>query len=200
MAKRVKELLVRMEVTGEAIRDFKLNKEDIILLNNGEGYKKYALIPVSENVYRIYMQPQWKEAQKNARDSHCMVKSEKTGKLIRCEGGRKCETCKKRIEYGFRKDFGGSTFSYDMLIEDGLEIEDENSFEDTIINRQVIKELIKYAYKIKPIYGEILELMYELGGDPPASEIVKRLKEDIKARRGADLVKEAKELAREFLS
>lgn len=190
-----------MEVTDGAIKDFKIKEEDIIMLRNGEGYRKYALVPVSDEIYRAYSQPQWRESQKNARDSHCMVKSEKTGKLIRCEGGRKCETCGKRNEHFYRQDFGGSTFSFDMLIEDGLELEDENSFEDTIINRKVIQELIEYAYQVREEYGDILKTMRELGGDPKATEVIKALnvKENHK-RRYYNLIKEALELAKDFLS
>lgn len=189
---------IRMEVTDEAIRDFKINKKDIIWLHNGEGYKKYALVPVNDDVYTAYMRLQWREAQKNARSKHCMVKSKKTGKLVRCEGGKKCESCEMRKEHQYRKDFGITILSYEGMLDDGVDVENPNAFEDDIINRKVIQEVIDYASKIKPEYGEILRIMYELGGEPTDTQIVERLMGK-KSRKGFYLVKEAKEVAKNFL-
>ena len=115
-----------------------------------------------------------REAQQKARESRCMVRSSKTGRLIRCEGN--CDQCpgflngdiikeknrpasteyivEKNLE-AHRGDFGAScgTRSMDSPLVTGMENE--------VLDRSMLDALIEKAATLSPKHGEIFKLLVD---------------------------------------
>ena len=91
-------------------------------------------VAVSEDVYRAYKQPLWREHKRIERSQKCDL-----GKK-RCD--KKCDTCPYSKE--------GAPLSLDTMFEDGLDVSDGNNLEDVV----ELKETIKAENKIlkdKPV-------------------------------------------------
>jgi len=84
-------------------------------------------VAVSEDVYRAYKQPLWREHKRIERSQKCDL-----GKK-RCD--KKCDTCPYSKE--------GAPLSLDTMFEDGLDVSDGNNLEDVVELKETIKELYK---------------------------------------------------------
>ena len=73
MTKKAK--IVELEVTDEIIRDFGINPKEVRVLKHGNRFVKCILIETSEEVYKAYMQPKWREDKRRYRRSQEEINS-----------------------------------------------------------------------------------------------------------------------------
>ena len=62
-----KQHYIPMEVTAETIKDFGINPADVVWTRIGNKPKKVIMIPVSEEQYKAYMRPLWREDKRQQR-------------------------------------------------------------------------------------------------------------------------------------
>lgn len=62
-----KQYYIPMEVTAETIKDFGINPADVVWSRIGNKPKKVIMIPVSEEQYKVYMRPLWREDKRQQR-------------------------------------------------------------------------------------------------------------------------------------
>lgn len=152
-----KQYQIPMKVTNETIRDFEINPEDITWRRIGNRKCRVVLENATEDVYRAYMEPDWTESKREERDGRCMVKG-KSGRLIRCPESNSCEKCERSSEVCRERN---KTASLSFLVDEGAEPAAEGSFEDDIIYKILLEELIAMLNETNPVYGKIFLLLYE---------------------------------------
>lgn len=148
---------IPMKVTNETIRDFEIKPEDITWRRIGNRKCRVVLENATEDVYRAYMEPDWTESKREERDGRCMVKG-KSGRLIRCPESNSCEKCERSSEVCRERN---KTASLSFLVDEGAEPAAEGSFEDDIIYKILLEELIAMLNETNPVYGKIFLLLYE---------------------------------------
>lgn len=158
------------------------------------GDKMFMCLPVEvdDEVYQAYLQDEWKERQRTLRKTRCMIPSPKTGKLIRCEGGKKCEECKWATSLDVNA--WGGDLSYDGFV-------DENDYEPaapTSLDEDalLLQDLCEYASKLNKYYGRILEMLAKEGLEN--KEIKERL--GLSKTQTNKLIREAKAVAEAYLT
>lgn len=62
-----KQHYIPMEVTSETIKDFGINPADVVWSRIGNKPKKVIMVPVSEEQYKEYMRPLWREDKRQQR-------------------------------------------------------------------------------------------------------------------------------------
>lgn len=62
-----KQYYIPMEVTPETVKDFGINPADVVWTRIGNKPKKVIMIPVSEEQYKAYMRPFWREDKRQQR-------------------------------------------------------------------------------------------------------------------------------------
>ena len=62
-----KQHYIPMEVTAETIKDFGINLEDVVWTRIGNKPKKVVMIPATEEQYKAYMRPLWREDRRQQR-------------------------------------------------------------------------------------------------------------------------------------
>lgn len=62
-----KQHYIPMEVTAETIKDFGINPADVVWTRIGNKPKKVVMIPVTEEQYKTYMRPLWREDKRQQR-------------------------------------------------------------------------------------------------------------------------------------
>lgn len=62
-----KQYYIPMEVTAETIKDFGINPADVVWSRIGNKPKRVIMIPVSEEQYKAYMRPLWREDKRQQR-------------------------------------------------------------------------------------------------------------------------------------
>ena len=62
-----KQYYIPMEVTAETIKDFCINPADVTWTRIGNKPKKVIMIPVTEEQYKAYMRPLWREDKRQQR-------------------------------------------------------------------------------------------------------------------------------------
>lgn len=62
-----KQHYIPMEVTAETIKDFGINPAAVVWSRIGNKPKKVIMVPVSEEQYREYMRPLWREDKRQQR-------------------------------------------------------------------------------------------------------------------------------------
>jgi RNA polymerase sigma factor (sigma-70 family) len=62
-----KQYYIPMEVTAKTIKDFCINPADVVWSRIGNKPKKVIMVPVSEEQYREYMRPLWREDKRQQR-------------------------------------------------------------------------------------------------------------------------------------
>ena len=128
--------------------------------------------PVGSN--REYWNGVRREMQQEARESRCMVRSPKTGRLIRCE--KNCDQCPGFLNGDIIKEKNCSA-STEYIVEKNLEAQHGdfgNSYarrsidsplvdymEDDILDRVVLDALIEKAATLSPKHGEIFKLLLD---------------------------------------
>ena len=115
-----------------------------------------------------------REAQQKARESRCMVRSPKTGRLIRCESN--CDQCPGFLNGDIIKEKNRPA-STEYIAEKNLEAQHGdfgnsyarrsidsplvNYMEDDILDRVVLDALIEKAATLSPKHGEIFKLLFD---------------------------------------
>lgn len=177
-------------ITKEAAADFGV-AEKVKPMKVADKLHQCCPVEVNDDVYRAYMKPEWNERQRYLRNNRCMVPSTSTGKLIRCAGGSKCETCKWATSLD-HKACGGE-LSYDGFIDDyGYEPGRPTSLETDAL---LLQDLCEYASKLNKYYGRILRMRAEEGLEN--KEIRERL--GLSKTQTDKLIREAKAVAEEYL-
>ena len=64
-----KQHYIPMEVTAETIKDFGINPADVVWTRIGNKPKKVVMIPVTEEQYKSYMRPLWREDKRQQRQA-----------------------------------------------------------------------------------------------------------------------------------
>ena len=62
-----KQHYIPMEVTAETIKDFGINPADVVWTRIGNRKARVIMIPVSEEQYKAYMRPLWREDKRQQR-------------------------------------------------------------------------------------------------------------------------------------
>ena len=166
-----------------------------------KAYKCYKTQgPVGSN--REYWNMVRREAQQEVRESRCMVRSPKTGRLIRCEGN--CDQCPGFLNGDIIKEKNRPA-STEHIAEKNLEAQHGdfgNSYarrsidsslvdymEDDILDRVVLDALIEKAATLSPKHGEIFKSLFD-------GEIQQAIADELgmKQRTVSDKVKAIREL------
>ena len=109
------------------------------------------LVPADDEQYRKYIRSEWNEEKSVERQRRCMVKSPKTGKLVKCK--ERCEKCKRM------KD--GQPISLDGLYEETeYEVSDDNQSLRNIDAEILFRQLLELLEKQAPELARIFEEMY----------------------------------------
>ena len=180
MAKQSKteDLFVIMEPGFESICGFEpanvvMYKPYYAKGTKAKAYKCYKTQgPVGSN--REYWNGVRREMQQEAREKRCMVRSSKTGRLIRCEGN--CDQCPGFLNGDIIKEKNRPA-STEYIVEKNLEAQHgdfDNSYarrsidsplvnymEDDILDRVVLDALIEKAATLSPKHGEIFKSLFD---------------------------------------
>lgn len=62
-----KQHYIPMEVTAETIKDFGINPADVVWKRIGNRKKRVIMIPATEEQYKAYMRPPWREDKRQQR-------------------------------------------------------------------------------------------------------------------------------------
>ena len=109
------------------------------------------LVPADDEQYRKYIRSEWNEEKSVERQRRCMVRSPKTGKLIKCKGS--CEKCDRM------KD--GLPLSLDSFYEETeFELPDERQSTRNIDAELLFEQLLALLEKQAPELAHIFEEMY----------------------------------------
>ena len=153
-----KQYFIPMEVTKETIEDYGLDPKDIVWKLIGNEKKRVYMVPATKEQYQNYMRDQWKAQKRKVRETRCKIPG-KNGKLIRCPDSRKCEEC-ERYHNVVKEE--NKPASLDALAEMGAEPAAEDSGMSDVEVKKTLDWLIDYLNAIKPEYGRIFKLMYDL--------------------------------------
>ena len=156
MANQSKKYAIPMEVTEETITDFGIDRKEVKAVKMRGRKIKCIFVPSTKEQYLAYMQPLEAEWKQDEREGRCRIKG-KSGKLVRCPESNKCENC----PYGNTvvKEINKPA-SMEYLTEKNLEPSYDN-FEDGVLYDVILKSLIQRLASIKPVYGEIFQMMYD---------------------------------------
>ena len=111
------------------------------------------LVPADdEDQYRMLIHTMWNEEKGTERQRRCMVKSEKTGKLIKCKGC--CEKC------DHMKD--GQPLSLDLFDDEyDLEVPDPRQSISNLDTEYLFEQLLEMLDKQAPELAVIFKELYE---------------------------------------
>ena len=104
-------------------------------------------VSVTEEVYRAYKGPLWKEHKRQERERRCFLGTH------RCMAN--CEECPK---YHAWMDTYGDPYSIEKMDADGLEIQDDYSLEDEVIHRMLNEALHNAVDELPQVDREIIIL------------------------------------------
>lgn len=100
------------------------------------------IVPVSEEIYREFVRPKWRESKKRKRSHHCRLQNGK-----RCYGD--CNTCKYAP---------AESFSFEKILEEGIPVDELNKgvmlphtdgdILDKILHDHLITEMLKLIDKL----------------------------------------------------
>ena len=109
------------------------------------------LVPADDELYREYTRSVWNEEKNTERRRRCMVRSTKTGRLVRCKG--RCEKCDRM------KD--GRPLSTDELKEKNeFELPDKSQSIQDIEMQVLFEQLLALLEKQAPELAHIFAEMY----------------------------------------
>ena len=180
MAKQSKteELFVIMEPGFESVCGF--DPANVVMYRpyyakgtKAKAYKCYKTQgPVGSN--REYWNGVRREMQQEARESRCMVRSPKTGRLIRCESN--CDQCPGFLNGDIIKEKNRPA-STEYIVEKNLEAHRGEfgdscgkrsidsplvtGMEDEVLDRIMLDVLIEKAATLSPKHGEIFKLLFD---------------------------------------
>ncbi len=108
-------------------------------------------IPVTEEVYREYKRPVWKENKRKDRQKLCQVSNGRGG-LKRCT--EDCSKCKHTKE--------GSVLSLDVRNENGQDVSDDTQdIAEIVAEKILLEELLKVLKELDPKSKRICQLLMD---------------------------------------
>ena len=135
-------------------------------------------VEVSEEVYRAYKQPLWREHKRIERSQKCNL-----GKK-RCD--KKCDTCPYSKE--------GAPLSLDMMFEDGLDVPGGSNLEDMIELKMTIEALHKALDQLAPDDRAIIERFADGESDRQIADALDRPQTTLSYRRKVIIKRLRKEM------
>lgn len=128
--------VVELEVTDELIQDFGIDPKDVRVLKHGNRFVKCILIETSEEVYKAYMQPKWREDKRRYRGSQEDITSSSKNPI-----------------------------SIDVEDEDGnkLEIASRFNLEKEVCLKEFFSEYLKFLGGVEDTDMKIIRLHFEEG-------------------------------------
>ena len=135
-------------------------------------------VEVSEEVYRAYKQPLWRERKRIERSQKCNL-----GKK-RCD--KKCDTCPYSKE--------GAPLSLDMMFEDGLDVPGGSNLEDMIELKMTIEALHKALDQLAPDDRAIIERFADGESDRQIADELDRPQTTVSYRRKVIIKRLRKEM------
>ena len=144
--------LIPMEVTKETIKDFNLDRSQVVPARIGNKIVSAIMIPATKEQYEAYMRPLWAEMKREERSRCCAVR-DGNGKLKRCE--LDCKTCKKM------KD--GAPLSLESFFEETeLEFEAPDAIQcEAILTAMLFEDLFESLRNQAPELAPIFEMLYD---------------------------------------
>ena len=156
MANQSQKFAIPMEVTDETIKDYGIDRKSVRTIKVRGRTFKGVYVPATKEQYLAYMQPLEAEWKRDEREGRCRVKG-KGGKLVRCPESKKCENCPRGATV---IKAANKPTSVEFLAEKRMEPADDG-FEDRVLYGVILKNLIHRLAAIKPVYGEIFQMMYD---------------------------------------
>ena len=132
------------------------------------------LIEVSKEVHDEHVRFIFAEEQRSYRASKCIVKSEKTGRLIRCEG--KCSECKRKPD--------GAPLSVDKMLDDNaIEVMASHESEsDDILTDALVDSLATKLWTMDPLLAEIFLRVNDLQTQQEIADDLGITKREVQSR------------------
>ena len=131
------------------MEDYKMAKQ----VNESQEVEEHYIevekhtVSVTEEVYKAYKGPLWKEHKRQERERRCFLGTH------RCMAN--CEECPK---YHAWMDTYGDPYSIEKMDADGLEIQDDYSLEDEVIHRMLNEALHNAVDELPQVDREIIIL------------------------------------------
>mgnify|MGYP003098338099 FL=1 len=162
----MKQYFIPMEVTSETIRDFDIDPQDVEWWWIGNRRESVVKIPVTEEVYREYMRPIWREQKEATRAKKlCVNQSRKDA----CN--HDCDHCTQPV---FRES------SIDMMPEEAVS---SMSLEDFCIQKLMIEQLLEAMEDLAPEDRRLLQLIGEGESERTIAEILGKSKTAVHKRK-----------------
>ena len=162
----MKQYFIPMEVTSETIRDFDIDPQDVEWRWIGNRRERIVKIPVTEEVYREYMRPIWREQKEATRAKKlCVNQSRKDA----CN--HDCDHCTQPV---FRES------SIDMMPEEAVS---SMSLEDLCIQTLLIEQLLEAMEDLAPEDRLLLQLIGAGESERTIAEILGKSKTAVHTRK-----------------
>ena len=142
-------------VTWKYVKEAGLDERFVMLHKFNSRLTLCYMVLCKENVSRWYENDQKQEEKKEDRLKRCPIRSEKTGKEIRCPDKRSCYGCPNAV-----MDVGTSApISYDRLLEeDGFDVAVHDTTSDMATTSVAIEQMMSELSDIKEQLPTILKL------------------------------------------
>lgn len=143
--------VVELEVTDELIQDFRINPRDVRVLKHGNRFVKCLMVETSEEVYKSYMQPKWREDKRRYRRSQEDIISSSKNPIsidVEDEDGNKLEIASKfNLEKEvLLKEFFGEYLKFHGGVDDNDMKIIRLHFEEGLSQREIAK-IVKVSQK-----------------------------------------------------
>ena len=143
---------IPMEVTTDTIRDFGINRTDIVAAKIGNKIIRAIMVPCTKEQYHAFMRPIWAEEKRVERNRRCTIPNGH-GKTKRCDGD--CSKCEKMKT--------GSTISIEEMKDDaGKEVPEPITDASSIaLTAMLFNDLMKKLQEQDPQLAEIFSLLFD---------------------------------------
>lgn len=137
-----KQYYIPMEVTAETIKDFGINPEDVVWARIGNKPKRVIMIPATEEQYKAFMRPLWREDKREQR----------LNKTVACDDSDTQEKDKC-------KEWQKKPVSLDELYAvTEYEAADTTDLEEDVMKKMLIDELHTALDKLEEIDRTIMDM------------------------------------------
>ena len=162
----MKQYFIPMEVTSSTIRDFNIDPKDVEWRWIGNRREEVVKIPVTEEVYREYMRPIWREQKEATRaKKQCVNQGRKDG----CSYD--CDHCTQPV---FRES------CIDMM---ASEVLSTVNLEDFCIQKLMTEQLIEAMADLDPMDQLLLQLIGEEASERTIADILGKSKTTVHKRK-----------------
>ena len=177
---------IPMQVTPETIRDFGIEKDNIVPAKIGNKIVSAIMVPATQEQYEAYMRPIWAVMKSEERSHRCTV-SDGKGKLKRCELG--CKSYEKMKQ--------GSPLSLDSFYkENSFEFEDHNSNHcEAILTAMVFENLLKSLRSKAPELATIFEMLYDGNSQRTIANFINKPQSSVN-----DMIKRMRTILQQYIS